>query len=460
MGTKKVDIANIDITGVSVGANAIYVAANARFEWILGTYTPVSTSADWTGTVTETIIRDSSGEANDKFGYSVATKGDNIVVGVQGDNYYGGAFVYTLSGGSWSQSSKLEHSDTGSGDLFGWDVDISSDGLYVVAGHPYDEEETSGFNYTNLNYGAAYIFYYNGSSWSQQAKLKPSDRSTGDQFGRSVAMNNAGDYIIGGAPYQESGGTQQGAAYIFTRSGTSWSQQAKLEASDGQNYDLFGEAVDISSTDADYAIVGAYLEDGAGSGDARRGKAYVFTRSGTSWSQQAILTPSDAADNQYFGFAVTISDDGAYACVGAYGDATEGANTGAAYIFARSGTSWSQQAKLTASDAATSDLFGRSMRMNSDGTFVIIGAYGDDGPSDDAATSGTAYIFKREDTTWSQVKQLRASDYQASDVFGGQICHAVGINASGNRVVVGAPQEDGGAGDPTSNQGAVYIYDV
>ena len=140
-----------------------------------------------------------------------------------------------------------------------------------------------------------------------------------------------------------------GAAYVFTRSGTSWSQQAELTASDAAANDNFGSSVALSG---DTALVGAY--DKTVGGKRGAGAAYVFTRSGTSWSQQAELTASDAAAGDWFGNSVALSGD--TALVGAYGKTVGGQNSaGAAYVFTRSGTSWSQQAELSAADAAGND---------------------------------------------------------------------------------------------------------
>ena len=193
-----------------------------------------------------------------------------------------------------------------------------------------------------------------------------------------------------GARYDDVGANStQGSAYIFVRSGTSWTQQAKLVASDGVAGDFFGWSVSISA-DGVYAVIGAYFDDVGANND--QGSAYIFVRSGTSWTQQAKLVASDGAANDWFGWSVSISADGAYAVIGAYFDDV-GANStqGSAYIFVRSGTSWTQQAKLVAGDGATSDYFSSSVSISADGAYAVMGAYGDDVGA--IAEQGSAYIF-------------------------------------------------------------------
>src|SRR5262249_28291282 len=169
------------------------------------------------------------------------------------------------------------------------------------------------------------------------------------------------------------------------------SQEAKLTAGDAASDDQFGAAVGISG---ETAVVGAPVDDTAAGPNA--GSAYVFVRSGTGWSQQAKLTASDAAAGAIFGLSVAVTGD--TVVVGASGD---NMLAGSAYVFVRSGTSWSQQAKLTASDAATGDRFGDGVGISGD--TVVVGA------SDAASDAGAAYVFVRRGTRWSQGAKLHAS---------------------------------------------------
>jgi len=209
-------------------------------------------------------------------------------------------------------------------------------------------------------------------------KLVASDPVANGFFGSSLSIS--GDYAVIGAYGNNDGGTDSGSAYVFHRSGTTWTQQAKLTASDAVANDWFGWSVSISG---DYAVIGAVGNDDDGD---YSGSAYVFHRSGTTWTQQAKLTASDAVAFDNFGWSVSISGD--YAVIGAYGDGDDGDYSGSAYVFERSGTTWTQQAKLTASDAVAFDKFGKSVSISGD--YAVSGAYGND---DGGSNSGSAYVY-------------------------------------------------------------------
>ena len=194
-------------------------------------------------------------------------------------------------------------------------------------------------------------------------------------------MSIFSDYALIGAYGDGDNGSYSGSAYVFHRSGSTWSQQAKLIASDGAAFDWFGHSVSISG---DYALVGAPDDDDNGSNS---GSAYVFQRSGSTWTQQAKLIASDGAADDRFGFSVSISGD--YALVGAYGDGDNGSASGSAYVFQRSDSTWTQQVKLKASDGAADDVFGYSVSISGD--CALVGAYGDD---DNGTESGSIYFFE------------------------------------------------------------------
>ena len=167
---------------------------------------------------------------------------------------------------------------------------------------------------------------------------------------------------------------------VSVASASSWSQQQKLTASDADNYDSFGMSVSISG---DYAVVGAYADDDAG---GQSGSAYIFVRNGTAWTEQQKLTASDAASSDQFGRSVSISGD--YAVVGAHQNAGAGSRSGSAYIFVRNGTTWTEQEKLTASDAASGDYFGSSVSISGD--YAVVGAYAD---NDAGSQSGSCLLY-------------------------------------------------------------------
>jgi hypothetical protein len=228
------------------------------------------------------------------------------------------------------------------------------------------------------------VFVRSGTAWSEQAHLTASDGAAVDFFGNSAAVS--GDTAVVGACNDNTlGGTDAGSAYVFVRSGTVWTQQAHLTASDGAAGDFFGWSVAMSGGTA---VVGADGDDTPGGADA--GSAYVFVRSGTAWTQQAHLVASDGDAQDVLGYSVAVSGD--TAVVGAYGDDTQGGtNAGSAYAFVRSGNAWTQRVHLINPDGADGDFFGTSVGVNRH--TVVIGAVADDTPAGDDA--GSAYVFWR-----------------------------------------------------------------
>ena len=354
--------------------------------------------------------------------------------------------TFTLSfGPDWATDSvattKLKASDPQLSDQFGQFVAISGDGAYAIVGAP---QEDAGGNAA----GAAYIYVRSGNSWSQQQKILSSNIGAGDEFGCAVSINSDGTYAIVGAWAEDTTAVTSGSAYIFTRSGTSWTQQAQIQASPAASNDYFGISVEITP-DANYAIVGGYFSNGT------TGAAWVFTRSGTSWSQQAKLVASDAASADYFGWHVAISSDGSYAIVGANGEEGTGNsndNHGAAYIYVRSGTNWTQQAKIQSSDTAAGDKFGWRVAMNSDGTYAAVTSYLS--PVGGVAAAGGVYVFTRSGTSWTQQAKLVASDAASYDFFG----KGLAINSSGDLIVIGVRGNDRGGTYAEVDSGAVFIF--
>ncbi len=380
------------------------------------------------------IVQMLIGEANDLFGYSVSIDGDYAIVGAYEKpiNQTGSAYIFKRNGTSWILQQKITASDAQAGDIFGVSVSISSD--YAIVGA--SGEDPSG----TAGAGSAYIFKRSDAGWAQQQKINASDAQASDSFGISVSIS--GDYAIVGASGEDPSGTlNAGSAYIFKRNGTSWAQQQKINASDKEAKDYFGWSVSISGN---YTIVGAPYEDlssisNISTTDA--GSAYIFNRSGTTWSQQQKINASDKQAHDNFGWSVSIN--GAYAIVGApYEDPSSISNisttdAGSAYIFKRSGTTWSQQQKINASDKGAGDYFGYSVSI--DGDYAIVGApYEDPSSISNISTlnAGSAYIFKRSDTAWAQQQKINASDKGANGLFGQS------VSISGDYAVVGAPGED------------------
>ena len=392
----------------------------------------------------------SDGIINDQFGYSVAisSDGNTAIVGLPYGNNgkgtkTGSVYIYTRSGSTWTEQVKILANNGCANDWFGWSVAISSDGNTVIVGVPY------GNNEKGTNVGSAYIYTRNNGTWSEQAKLLASDGATNDHFGWSVSISSDGNTAIVGASSDDNErGTGAGSAYIFTRTGDTWSEQVKLLASDGAVYDLFGISVSISS-DGNNVIVGAHADDG------RRGSAYIFTRSGSTWTEQTKLLASDGVADGQFGWSVAISSDGNTVIVSAYFDDNEkGHYAGSAYIYTRTNGTWTQQSKLLASDGFSYDYFGVSVSISSDGNTVIVGSYGDD--NENGINAGSAYIYTRNNDTWSEQYKVMTSDVSYG-VNGDNFGISVSISSDGNTAIVGAHGKDNENG---INAGSAYIFDL
>ena len=354
------------------------------------------------------------GAASDYFGISVAISGSTAVVGAYGRNSYTGAvYVFVRHGRTWFRRAELTAADGAAGDGFGISVAIS--GSTVVVGALW-----------KANDGAVYVFVRSGRTWSQQAELAAPDGDAENAFGWSVAISGS-TVVVGNGDNPNSG-----AVYVFVRSGTNWSQQAQLTA-DGSTDDWFGYSVAISGSTA---VVGA-VQGSASTPAPGSGVVYAFVRSGTTWSQQAELTAADSNVNDAFGWSVAISRS--TMVVGAIGtnSATGALYVGAAYVFVRAGKTWSQQAELTAPEGAAYDNFGDSVAIS--GSTVVVGAFGRN------SFTGAAYVFVRSGKTWSQRAKLTAADGATNDQLG----QSVAISES--TTVVGADGRN-------SYTGAVYVY--
>ncbi len=375
------------------------------------------------------------GAAFDGFGASVALSGDTAVVGAPGDDIganmgQGSAHVFTRSGTVWTPQQKLVANDGATDDLFGGSVALSGDTVVVGA-----RQDAIG---ANVFQGSAYVFVRSGTVWTPQQKLTANDGAAGDRFGFSVALS--GDTVVVGAVGDAIGANgSQGSAYVFTRSGTTWTPQQKLTANDGAAGDNFGVSVALSG---DTVVVGAVGDDIGANGD--QGSAYVFTRSGTVWTPQQKLTANDGATFDNFGVSVALSGD--TVVVGAVGDDIGGnVDQGSAYVFTRGGTAWMPQQKLTANDGAVFDDFGGSVAISGD--TVVVGAAGDDiGGNVD---QGSAYVFTRSGTVWTQPQKLTANNGAVVDRFGSSVA------LSGDTLVTGARTKTIGA---NMSQGAAYVF--
>jgi hypothetical protein len=373
----------------------------------------------------------------DSFGQAVAASDGLIVVGApyadlpQGADA-GAAYVFRRSGSLWVSVTTLTADDGAAGNYFG--AAAVTDGQVIVVGAPAADRPGT------VDLGAAYVFVQIAGVWTQQAKLTASDGATGDSFGAAVSIG-AGEIIVGAYLADVPGMVDSGAAYVYSRDASVWTERAKLRPSDGGAGDGFGVSI---ARDDDTIVVGAFADDHAGAVDG--GSAYVFARSAGPWTQQAKLVSADVAGADSFGLAVAI--DGDDVLIGAHGDDVGNLiNAGSAYVFHRSGTSWAQTAKLIEAAAATGDHAGVSVSLWDD--VAVVGAYADD--SAVYIDAGSASLYRRDLNTWRQIHKITPLDPGFADYFG----YAVASTA--DAIVVGAHQEDPAG---KLNAGSVYLINL
>jgi hypothetical protein len=375
-------------------------------------------------------------------------------------------------------------------------VALSGDGNTFVVGAPSESSAATGIDGdqtdTSMPFsGAAYVFVRSGTTWVQQAYLKAANSTGNTNFGASLGISADGNTLVVGARFENSGAIASGAAYVFTRSGTTWMQQAFLKAPDADYLDDFGNALRLSS-DGQTLVVGARGESSASTvinGDqaddsaSGAGAAYVFARSGATWSLQAYLKASNTRAAAGFGRSVTMSANGNVVAVGAVAE-TSGATgvdgnqatanvfgAGAAYVFTRSATTWSQTAYLKASNTRPSSNFGWAIALSGDASTLAIAASqessaatGINGNQSDqnAGSAGAVYVFTYNGATWAQQAYVKASNTDVGDFFG----ESIAVSGTGDRLLVGAGGEDSAAmgfgGDQQDNSlylaGAAYLF--
>ncbi|UCF49471.1 MAG: hypothetical protein JSU91_06915, partial [Thermoplasmatales archaeon] len=367
----------------------------------------------------------SDGSGGDRFGCSTEINDNDAIIGayfddISGQTNAGSAYVFTYGGAAWTQQAKLTASDFEANDEFGYSVSIEGD--TAVVGSP--KEDSSG-----SDSGAAYVFVRSGSSWSQQQKLLASDGAGGDQFGKSVSVD--GDYVIVGAPGKSS---DQGFSYIFKRTGSVWTQMTKIGAT-GSN--KLGWSVSISMP---FVIMGAYGTNN------NIGSAHIYELVESSWYGKGALTASDGITADLFGISVAIDED--YVICGSPGHDLTSGGEGAAYIFEKPTSGWvtmTETQKIIASDSSSGDGFGASVYVNGD--HIIVSSPDDD---DKGTASGSAYVFNRGTSTWSESVKFVASDGATQDYFGWS------VSISSVFAIVGAYAEDNTNG---ADAGSAYLFE-
>jgi len=441
---------------------------NAKCLWII-TIALVAETTARAVMLQQGYLKASTIASADNFGFTVSVSGSTMVVGApfedSGGFNSGAAYVFVRTGMNWTQQAYLKASNAGPGDQFGTSVSISGDTL-VVGANREDSGATGvngdGANDSIVDSGAAYVFVRNGTNWTQQAYLKASNPGTNDQFGFSVAVS--GDTVVVGARFEDSrfpgietdnSLTDSGAAYVFTRTGTNWSQQAYLKPlNPGMNFN-FGWSVSVSSNTV---VVGTPFESSTA---LASGAVYVFVRDGANWSQQAFLKePATLAHDQ---LGASVSVWGNTLIAGANRESSRETNSGAACVFARAGTNWSVQAILKASNPGPEDQFGWFVGICMD--TAVVGAKLEDSyaqgingdESDDSLPdSGAAYVFVRVGTNWLQQAYIKPANTGSGDQFG------FSVAVSSDTVVIGSPAESSATGDPDDDNafgsGAAYVF--
>ncbi|GAB4514688.1 MAG: hypothetical protein Tsb0020_33210 [Haliangiales bacterium] len=449
-------------------------------------------------------------DANDELGYHVAISGDTLVVGawqedsdadgVGGDaddnsaSNSGAVYVFRLIDGAWEPEAYLKASNSGNDDWFGRSVSIEGDtlavgGLGEASGAPGDDPDDD----SEPQSGAVYVYRRADGVWSQEAYLKASHPDSADFFGIDVDLS--GDTLVVGASGESSASTHgnedpanngaldSGAVYVYRRVDTTWELEAYLKSPNTQIDDNFGHSVAVVG---DVLAAGAVGEDSDADGTngdssdnsaSTSGAVYIYRRSGTVWSFDSYLKASNSDSSDAFGFSISmfgsrlavgaIGESSAATGVGGDQDSNGASRSGAVYIFRYTGTAWIQEAYIKASNADAEDQFGRSVSLSGDA--LAVGAFGEasaapgvgsDQADNNAPGSGAAYVFRRTGATWAQASYIKSSNPDENDNFG------FSVALSDDTLVVGAVGESGAAtgvggdqdNDDALRSGAAYVF--
>lgn len=398
-------------------------------------------------------------------------------------------------------------------DKFGSAVALSSDGYTLAVGAHLEDSNANTidgdpFNNDLFTSGAVYVYRFDGSSWIKSAYIKASNSGANDRFGNSLALNADGSVLVVGAEGEASNGTgvngtganndsaaRAGAVYVFRLDEKkAWKEEAYIKSSNAGLDDLFGSSVSISAHGGVLAV-GARGEDSNLKGvfpnpgteinnlATDSGATYLFRYNGITWVEEAYIKASNSDTNDRYGHAVTLSTDGNTLAVGAIGESSNSSgingvetdnsavNAGAAYLYRYRGGVWAKQAYIKSSNPQTTDTFGFSLSLSSNGNTLAVGAIGESSNATDvngdqinnnASLSGAGYLFTFNGEFWIQQAYLKASNTGVNDFFG----YSIAITLDGTKVAVGARGEsssatgiDGDAyNDEHPNAGAVYIF--
>ncbi|MEZ5009945.1 MAG: hypothetical protein R2753_17480 [Chitinophagales bacterium] len=335
-----------------------------------------------------------------------------------------GLLIYRYNGVNWVAEQKLIASDGASGDAFGSAVAIS--GNWAIVGAIFDDDIVN-------SSGSAYLYFYNGSTWTEFQKITASNPGFNNKFGFSVSIS--GNFAVVGAntaggPFLSTGG----AAYVFQYNGSIWEQIQIVQPADIQTLDNFGFSVDIVG---DKFVVGSNVDDDNGNAS---GSAYVYKYNGSIFIQEQKLTAIDGAANDQYGVSVAIGKD--IIVVGANLDDSPATDAGSIYIYDFNGSSWVHNLKIAATDQNSSDNLGTTVSISN--KRIIAGSGYDDAP---LPNSGSIYIYNFDGSTWEEGIKVTASDANSNDFYGNS------ASISGEWIVTGAAFND----DFASSTGSAYF---
>jgi hypothetical protein len=383
---------------------------------------------------TKLVGSDRTGNGRLGNGVAISADGNTAVVGAPYDNSSTGAvWIFTRSGGTWSQQgTKLVGTGATGAALQGYSVAISADGNTILSGGEAD----------NSNMGAVWVFTRSGSVWTQQgSKLVGSGATAGFSAyeGCSVTLSADGNTAAFGGYGL---GSNTGSTWVFTRSGGVWTQQGSRLVGSGAVVGIAGQGYSVAlSADGNTLLTGGYM-DGWAVGTAT-GAAWIFTRTGTTWSQQGskLVGTGSAAGNVAQGASVALSADGNTALIGGYADNN---SKGAAWVFTRTGATWTQQGvKLVGAVASVQSYQGNSVALSADGNTAIVGGY-----MDVNTTGGGGWVYKRTGATWAQMGSRLNGTGNAGDPQQG---YSIALSADGSTIAMG--------GELDNNQvGALWVF--
>ena len=510
----------------------------ARVQSSGGDSNMLSTATDnsvtfYRGWYQEAYIKAVNSEAGDRFGDDVSISGDTLAVSAvdessnqatitngvtaSSDNssaQSGAVYVYKRTGSNWIQEAYIKAVNSESGDIFGNSVSISNNTLAVGAVGEGSNQTfitngaTASVDNSLGNSGAVYIYKRSGSIWTQEAFIKAVNAGSGDFFGIRLKLSNNTLAVTawlegsnqttitnGSTASGNNDAPASGAVYIYKRSGVNWAQEAYIKASNSQFTDFLGTSL---SLEGDTLVAATPYEDsnqttitnGPGSNidnsNADSGAVYVYKRTGVNWVQEAYIKAVNNIAGNWFGQSVSLS--GERLAVGsinedsnqttitngaaASGD-TSNANSGAVYVYKRTGVTWAQEAYIKATNNNPGDFFGQSVSLSGD--TLVVGAIFEDSNQttitngvaasgdNSSANSGAVYVYKRTGVTWAQEAYIKASNSESNDNFG------LSTDFSGDTIVVGTSAEDSNQTTITNGEsassdnssaasGAVYVY--